>query len=476
MDELCRRVEYKADASGIGSPPMQIGTLTEEREVPPSIPQEEFDGTKQARELKLWLRALLTFFNLRNHPQIFTSQANLTTQDWSSELRIVRGILLRCSQLSIQLLNLDASDETIFDEVVPEAALDEFVSPDFSTDVKSELLDDSLQALTVALEEAFTLCGCVLGAGSVSLSAWVNLEGILMRRLAAFEGLKLPGQTSSAPAIQNIPARLLTLAHERIKPAALGADLLIVFSKIFELLEVLRYVEKALQQDQPLKQTLPIFTLVYEEARALASFIKARTLSIEGLEKNLFDALDSTNYAITMELRKVFAHELVELSSLNQAPAIYVKVENAHGLLRDSLRQTAIALAQFFDPTIEGVQLFDAFQTKLEQSLVLRRDLWTLLQLVKRAEKEPEDDAVQRLLKNLDSFYAGSLHYLMFKDWESCEGFMEEIGAARDAAELKPVLHRFTAYLEALSTQVNMRAVLINHPFDYPEVKSKDEG
>jgi hypothetical protein len=59
----------------------------------------------------------------------------------------------------------------------------------------------------------------------------------------------------------------------------------------------------------------------------------------------------------------------------------------------------------------------------------------------------------------------------MFKDWESCERFMEEIGAARDAAELVPVLHRFCAYLEALSNQVSMRAVLANQPFDYPAIE-----
>ena len=73
-------------------------------------------------------------------------------------------------------------------------------------------------------------------------------------------------------------------------------------------------------------------------------------------------------------------------------------------------------------------------------------------------------------MKKLVSFYEGSLRYLMFKDWESCERFMEEIGAARGAAELSPVLHRFAAYLEALSSQVNMRAVLLDHPFDYPEI------
>jgi hypothetical protein len=265
---------------------------------------------------------------------------------------------------------------------------------------------------------------------------------------------------------QNIPAPLLELTREAIKPAALGADILFIFSSLFRLLEYLRVVETFLRQDQSLKQTLPIFTLVHEEARALSDLIENRALRIEGLDKN--DALDSMNYAIRMELRKVFAHELVGIGALQQAPLIYIKVENAHGLLRDSFQQSVVGLAQLFNPELDGAQLFNTFRTRLEQSLALRRDLWTLLQLVRRSERQPEADAIKRLLKSLAWFREGSLRFLMFKDWEASERFMEEVDAERDSTEIAAVLHRFAAYLEALSSQVNMRAVLVNHPFDFP--------
>lgn len=56
----------------------------------------------------------------------------------------------------------------------------------------------------------------------------------------------------------------------------------------------------------------------------------------------------------------------------------------------------------------------------------------------------------------------------MYKDWEACERFVEEVGAARGAVERAPVLHRFGAYLETLYGQVNMRAVLVGQPFEPP--------
>jgi hypothetical protein len=62
------------------------------------------------------------------------------------------------------------------------------------------------------------------------------------------------------------------------------------------------------------------------------------------------------------------------------------------------------------------------------------------------------------------------MRHLMYKDLESFERFVAEISAARGAAELGPVLHRFATYLDALFNQISMRVVLADYPFDYPSV------
>ena len=456
----------------MSSSTMQLGTLTEERAMPPLIGRKDSDGFEagaHARELKMWVRGLRSFFNLRNRPQAEINRADLVKHDWTSELRMVHGALLRASRLVFHLIHLEKSDSTIFDDDEEGLSLSDGVSSSVDQEVEAEHKDDSLYNVAALLGDASELCESLLEAEAISLHAWTNFGESLMRLFDRIEALRAFQQIVSRQATLNIPAPLLAVTRG-VKPAALSADLLRIFSGIFELLNYLSHVEKLLRRDQSLKQTLPVFTLVHDEARALNDFIRTRTLKIEGLEQLVFEILDGTNYAIRMELRKVFAHELLELNSLKQAPAIYIKVETAQGLLSNCFRQSAISLAQLFNPSIEGSQLFNEFQTRLEQSIVLRRDLWMLLQLVRRAEKEPEPQSIERLMKKLVSFYEGSLRYLMFKDWESCERFMEEIGAARGAAELSPVLHRFAAYLEALSSQVNMRAVLLDHPFDYPEI------
>ena len=450
------------------SPPMQLKTQSEERTTPQAMAlggADSFDRAAHARELGMWMRALRSFFALRNYPLLEATQSDLIAHDWTPEIRIVQRTLLRCSHLVIHLINSEKSESTIFDEPDAASPQGEFAAPGLTDE--AEVQDDSFAAMAATIADAVELCRSLLEAKQVNLQAWTSLGQVIGEISGRFEKSKLL-QTASTQTAANIPAPLLKLTQKSIKQSALGADMRAIFARIFDLLDYLKHIEAFMRRDHALKQTLPLFTLVHEEGRSLASLIKTRPLRIEGLDAAVSETLDSINYAITMELRKVFAHELVELSSLRQAPAIYVKVENAHGLLRDSFRQSAIGLAQLFDPSIEGSQLFDAFQTKLEQSLALRADLWTLLQLVRRAETDANSAAIRRLLDNLSAFYEGSLRYLMYKDWESCEHFMEEVGAARGPTELSPILHRFAAYLEALGNQVNMRAVLINHPFDYP--------
>ncbi|MBA3804378.1 MAG: hypothetical protein H0X14_01515, partial [Acidobacteria bacterium] len=250
--------------------------------------------------------------------------------------------------------------------------------------------------------------------------------------------------------------------------AASGADLLIIFTELARLLRRLEFIGDLLARDQPLKQTLPIFALIHEGASWLIEFIEDCLSRVEGLDHAIVDALDATNYAIMMESRKIYTQELVGLIALRQAPAIYAKVEIAHGLLRNCFQQSIIGLAQLFDTSLDGARLFNNLQTRLEQSLALRRDLWLILQMVQRAEKERDQHPVAQLVESLSAFHNGSLHYLMYKDWEACERFIEEVSAARGAIELTPVLNRFGAYLETLFNQVSLRSVLAGHAFDYP--------
>lgn len=415
-------------------------------------------------QLALWLRALQSFFKPHNCPLTETDRAALLTRDWRNELRIARQTIIKCSQLALDSIRDNENDEAVLEN---EVELDFLIAAEAKIEQTAIPDDASLTTLAESLADTRAVCDAMLDAHFIGFQHWSSLGRILAREVERSGTLTAIARTARHQANAMLQPPLLMLTRNLRAPETLGGDMLRVFSELANLLDRLRVVETFLRRDQPLKQTLPLFTLVHEDARKLLVFIETRAMRVENLDESVFDALDGTTYAIGMELRKVFAHELAGLSALRQAPAIYAKVENAHGLLRDSFQQSTVALAQVFDPSLDGTRLFNQFQTKLEQSLALRADLWALLQLVRRAEKERERYPVAHLLERLVEFREGSLRYLMYKDWEACERFIEEVSAARGAVELTPVLHRFAAYLETLHGQINMRAVLADHPFDY---------
>jgi hypothetical protein len=412
-------------------------------------------------ELHIWQLALRSFFNLRNHSLSDAEKAEIISRDFSPELRILGQALKRSLLLG---LSCSAEKPQIFE--LDESSAFDAMSLNVAGDSPAQATASPLTPLINTLGDLCDMCDSTMSS-KVDFQAWTCIERIVKGELSQSQFIKQLERRARVGTLERQYPELHELAA-RITPDTLAADMSVIFSQLAQLLEQLRLIEMLLRQDAPLKLALPIFTLVHEGTRSLVEFIERRAIRTEEIDGKVFDALDCTGYALGAELSRVFGRELVGLASLRQSPAIYTKVENAHGLLRDSFQQTLLALIQVFDPALDGSLFFQFFQAKLEQSLALRGDLWLLLQLVLQAEKDRDRRPLAPLLERLHAFRQGSMRYLMYRDWEPFERFMAEVLAARGAVELTPVLHRFGTYLEALFGQINMRTVLAAHPFDYP--------
>jgi hypothetical protein len=410
------------------------------------------------------LKALRSFFNIKNYPTAEADLAELSSRDWADDLRIASSTVLQCIRLSLsQIQNgpRETDEKTSENGENPESW---FIRDD-------QEASESLARNTAACTLAEALCGLheMLAAehfdSRVGLYTFTSFRGLFERQLfePAHQILFDDHSHGSIPRYLSSISDRRTGMLDRDREEALD-----IIARLATLLQYLKIVEESLVKDSPLKNLLPFFSLINEEARVLLKQVEVTVNRVERENEVLFNVLDGMKFALSMELRKVCSYELVGISSMRQAPSIYARIENAHGLLRDSFQQSIVGLSQLFDPEITGAKLFSAFQTKVQQSIALRSDLWALLQLVRKAEKERDLYPIARLIERLGAFRTSSLRYLMFKDWEACERFIEEVGAARGAIELAPVLNRFSAYLETLLGQVNMRVVLADNPFDYP--------
>lgn len=411
------------------------------------------EAAAATRELGTWLGALVSYLEPAGHGWFRAGRAETAATDYHCETRVVRDALIRC----LQLLASPAPEEPFADSDPPDGP-----TPAPSTRAVAEAA--ALTPLEEVLKDACGLCDALLEAPTVRPGAWAGLRGMLTRAVtqsaAAGELVAASAEPAGGAASETIAA-----VTDRAEPDELADDLHAVFNSFLLALERLRFVEDSLKSDAQLKRLLPVFAFVQAEAGRALDLIENRALHIEGLEKGVRDAFDGTAYAMRMELRKAFEHELGGVCELRQPPQIFARIESAHGLLRDCFQQSIVALAQCFDPAVEGQRLFPNFRTKLDQSLALRRDLWKLVRVVRASPREPDEASAARVTARLKTFEEESLRLLMYKDCEPFERFVEEVEVASDPGELSAVLHRLEAFLETLFGQVNMRAVLADHPF-----------
>lgn len=295
-------------------------------------------------------------------------------------------------------------------------------------------------------------------------TAWSNSLSERFRQTEAFQKLIVAAEKTGE---NYLPEGLRKLLETKTLSFSTEADLNLILPRFAKILKWLGVIEKMLEKDEPLKPSLLIFSRIREQIREMMDYVNNRLLRFADESDALFGALDGASYAASIELKKVYNYELAGLSELRQTPMIYAKIETAFSLLNDSFQLTLINFAQVIEPSVQPFDIFPNIKKKFDQSQILRRDLWQMLQEVKKAEENPDKYPLAELHKNLTDFDTGALRFLFYKDKETVERFIEEVLITTGKKDLVPILHRFGAYLETLFGQVNMRVVLANHPFDY---------
>jgi hypothetical protein len=410
-------------------------------------------------ELGLWLLGLKSYLKTRNHAFSEGNKAKASGKNWFNEARLVRSALLYCTKLTLQL-NSPKLAEDIDDENAKKTETQEsnyLFSHQYSP--------EKLARLAAFLRNAAMINENLLSAPEITFQSWLAFNGMFSENLAALDiAQELIGDTETSAA-NFLPMELTARLHTADIPSETDADLRLVFPYFGKLLRYLSVVEEMLRRDKPLKPALLIFAAIHEQLQEMMRFINNRLLRFRDESAPLFEALDCVVYATSVEIRKIYSHELAEISETRQAPLIYAKIEAAHSLLRDCVQQSLIGLAQTIVPEIDAIEVFPNFKVKLDESLELRQKIWDLKKTVQSVESTPETSDLKAMRGELNQFVETTMRYLMFKDWETFERFVEEIVRTRNKADLTPVLHRFGAYLETLFGQINIRGVLADHPF-----------
>jgi hypothetical protein len=227
-------------------------------------------------------------------------------------------------------------------------------------------------------------------------------------------------------------------------------------------------IENNLHKLDTLLENLSLLEVLEFEARSLTDYLQFKALKVATAAGNerLTDVLDGVSYGITHDLRRIFERDLVRGVTEQSTPIVYGKILHAHGLLTNCFQQSTITLLQVFKP-IDASALFNDIEARLQQSLVLCKDLSSLMRFVKLSQANSDPDVLRTVTARILEFRDGSMQYLMYKDWRGYESLaLEVITAVENNHDPKPLLHKFLAYLEVLYGHVKMRAVLAeNFPY-----------
>ncbi|HKR13281.1 MAG TPA: hypothetical protein VJT15_14560 [Pyrinomonadaceae bacterium] len=240
------------------------------------------------------------------------------------------------------------------------------------------------------------------------------------------------------------------------------------------LIELVRFfdwldrIENNLHKLDTLLENLSLLEVLEFEARSLIDYIERKASKVANASpyERLSEVLDGITYGITHDLRRIFERELVRGVTEQSTPIVYGKILHAHGLLTNCFQQSTITLLQVFKP-IDASVLFNDIELRLQQSLLLCRDLSSLMRFVKLSQANSDPDVLRTVAQRILEFRDGSMQYLMYKDWRGYESLaLEVLNAIENNLESRPLLHKLLTYLEVLYGHVKMRAVLAeNFPY-----------
>lgn len=411
-------------------------------------------------ELEMWLRSFERYFRVKNQPLSEDSTRTLAIRSFYEEIGLVSHAIERVTKLCTLLSSEDQVSQERFEKYVENfLKTDEIADPYVARLLRHSSPQAGLTLLRESFEDLMLLLQELSKLSRIPYATFQSIGRLIYREIRRNDYLCLLMDMKFKPAYDRISAEPISDVMQRIDDRDRRRLVGNIFLQFFRQLHYLEYADPRRRHLNDLRTSVLIFSLVASETRALVEYIQQEQERL-GSEAGFPATFESFVYCVPLELRKVINTELTELTSFKQADAIYMKIENSHGILRDCFQQSVIQLAQGFDPDIDGKKIFPQYQTHLQQSQVLKRDLLTLIVTVHKFAEEPSDERANSMKRVITHFYDRSLRFLMYRDWSSFESFSAELLKCDSLPGLIQIAHRFETYLKTLLREVSKRGVL----------------
>jgi hypothetical protein len=416
-------------------------------------------------ELEMWLQSFERFFRIKHTPLSEKEIKQLALRNWSEELRLVDGVIERVIHLCTAVLTEEQVNQTNFDRYV-EGYLkkDEVVDPYIERLLRQTTPEAGLSLLREGFEDIHLILNDLVRMSRIPYTTFTAVGQILYREVRRSHLLALLIDRKFKPIHDRITNPAIRQVIANIEQASERRHAAKVFLEFFRLLHYLEYTDPDRIGEEDLRRTVLIFSLITSESRLLMTFVEKRALRGLLPESALYQLYDSFVYCVPLELKKVLNTELLDISVARQADSVRSRVENSHGILKDCFQQSVVQLAQTFDPTVSGADIFPDFTAKREQSVMLRQGLITLIKSLREFGSRRDEASALRMKDEISTFYDHNIKYLMYRDWSGFELFFIEILKCGSLPALQQIAHRFDTFLMTLLREVQKRSILQTVP------------
>lgn len=429
----------------------------------------------QLWELEVWLRSLERFFRIRNLPVGQPHLQALLEHNFLDELNVAAEGIQRAKELAYAVIGEERVNLLKFRRYVEESLLsDDERGTYYRTEAQSPTPELRLAELLESLGSLLEVHSGLSRLGTLSYFAFKSFGKLLSQSLEHAQILDSIRANPFRPENDRVKQPHIANVVREIEDPVVRRETARLFLGLFRFLRYLELVRSEFVRDGAAKRSLLLFVLIHAEADLFLRFQRAVVLRRLPRVRALPEQWDSIVFGTGMEMKKVFQKELVDFASLTERETIYIRMEDAHGILTEAFQQGIVVLVQHFQPGLQGKDIFPNFVTKREQSRRLLMDLVSLHRMVAGLTAGADFEALFRAIRRIERFQQSSLKLLMYRDWNEFETFLDEFRSCKNLKNFQLVTHRFETFVRTLVEEVRKRSVLL--PQDVTDIMGEAGG
>ncbi|NJD56894.1 MAG: hypothetical protein FIA94_10885 [Nitrospirae bacterium] len=443
------------------------------------VSQSKKDNSGLFSELDMLLRALDRYFNLENLP---ASAEDIAARNFYEELVIARDTILRVLGILEAVIPENRKNAYWFQKFAETKYLSSQKIDAFREDLyRQDTPEKGLHLLYNSFINMKGLITDISRSGHISCTGFLNVGDLVSKEIRE-NAFFNPFRMNMNPEFDVITNATISNIVRTLKDRDEKKHVSVIYLYLFRFVRIMSFIEISTQRSVSLSSSLMLLVLLRSEIGSFHRYIDKVSRSLANQELQML--LSAIAYQFSMETRRVYHQELKDIQRKRASVHFRGKIENSHGILKNLTEQTIVQLAQYYNPALQGEEVFASFMTRVEQSLRLREDIHGLLAFASRF-CDSHDDQEERL-KSFESlrnymlyFESFTFRLLRHDDYEEFSVFFhdlnkvnKDIAAGKGFPKVRERVRHFKIFLETTLRHIGNRAELADKPLDQARIEN----